>query len=224
MSAFLFASPALSVSLSDVHVGAVYYHNSWNNNRKVQVLGVRGSVVKVQFLEGSNAGAIEFVSASDLLTPNQSRKEAMEDAAEGVVVAGAIFCAMFGCENNKKPNSNRKAAPYSSSKAIAPRPIVVANNCRNPVKVAVRYRDKHKNWTTASWYSIKPRGRTRLADRANKVLGATNPVVYYYAYEFNAKGHPRKWAGKTPIKVGGKTYNFRKIHDGVGEALIKLCS
>lgn len=103
--AAIIAGQALALPMEDIHVGAVYYHNAWNNNNKVRVLDIRGSSVKVQFLEGSNAGAIEFVTARDLMTPSQSSEEALGDAGEAIVGGAIILCAIFGCgsESSKKP-------------------------------------------------------------------------------------------------------------------------
>ncbi len=110
---FLLCANLFALPLADIHVGAVYYHDSFNNNERVRVLEIQGSRVKIQFLEGNNAGAIEFVSPSDLLTPSQSRKEAIDEGVGTAAVAGLILCAIFDCnDDSEKYRANKKSNDY----------------------------------------------------------------------------------------------------------------
>ena len=234
---FLMATQAHAVAMRDVHVGAVYYHNAWNNNKKVQVLGIRGGSVKVMFLEGPNAGAIEFVPPRDLMTPSQSRDEAVGDAVEGVIITGAIFCALVGgCENNKKtynkPRTYKKAPPQRSytykkpapsySKAKSRRSVVIRNSCRNPVKIALRLKTAANKWRTVGWYDIKPGRSITAADYKKKTLKNYGAFMYYHAMEYSTR-YPKKWTGALPVYYRGATRKFKPLYDNKGPLNVNLC-
>lgn len=111
----------LALSLSEVRVGGVYYHDEWNNNNRVKALSIHGNRVEIQYLEGPNIGEIDRVYPSDLLTKSDSDKEAAEDFGQGVAITAigiaAVVCTFNpeACETDKKkdvytpPPSTKKA-------------------------------------------------------------------------------------------------------------------
>ena len=210
IAATIITGSAIALPLEDIHVGAVYYHNAWNNNNKVQVLGIRGNSVKVQFLEGSNVGAIEFVPARDLMTPSQSSEEAWGDAGEaaaGVIILG---CLIFGCEDGSSTTSTQT----SSTKYD----ISLHNKCHKDVRIALSYYPFGSNsLKQVSWWTFDSGENSYLSSNGSR-LKTGKSTLYYYAettdkslvWASDESGHPK-------INVDGTQRTMRKWVDKQGD-------
>lgn len=95
----LVLAPSFAIELDEVIVGAIYYHDEWNNNTKVRVIDIRGHKVEILFLEGSNIGEVDRVYPSYLLTRTDSEEEAAEDFKQAVGIT-VIGVGLFVCFMN----------------------------------------------------------------------------------------------------------------------------
>lgn len=219
------AQSANAVELSRVHVGANYYHNEFNNNNKVRVLGISGGRVEVIFLEGDHAGTIDTVPASDLMTRSESRVEAMGDAAVTVGAGLALLCMLSdSCRERAAQNrSGGSTSPSTSGGGSASsRPagydVRVVNSCDRPVRIAVNYKPVDGGWTPAGWW-VFDSGEDAVLQYKNKRMKTNSSVIYFYAATTDGA---YSWKGDKRVSVGGKTYGMRKAVDKDGETLLKL--
>jgi hypothetical protein len=102
-----------------------------------------------------------------------------------VVVAGSLLPSTFA----------------AASLTVTPG-LTVKNACNKDIVIAVHYRDSRRNWTTASFTSIRAR------QQKDRVVSSDNSVFYYYAE--STTGKPSRWAGDRNFKVEGKVYPMRK--------------
>lgn len=150
--------PAFSLELEQIRIGATYYHDAWNNNNRVRVLGLNGNKVEIIFLEGSSQGEVDFVSASKLLSKSESKTEAADDAAQAVTLGlglGALaFCLFTDCGDKEK------TVPVD-------REIRFKNNCIRPLRLAVYSKNSKHDWGSNEWWTF-PSGKQSYLSISNE--------------------------------------------------------
>jgi hypothetical protein len=86
-------------------------------------------------------------------------------------------------------------------------PYYVTNECRHPIRMALRYKDPKDGWVSRYWYNFDPGESANLLS-GGKTIYSENSVYYYYAY---APGTSDEWtADDNRYTIGGRSYGFRK--------------
>ncbi len=178
---FFLTSPAIAIELDEVVVGAIYYHDAWNNNQRAKVVAIRGQKVEIVYLEGSKAGEVDRVYPRDLLTRTDSQNEAAGDAMEGVAV-GIVAVAAFVCLVNPESCEDKKTSKYAKERKTnynKPKYLYFHNDCGAPISLAVTYKNQMSKWLTIGWWNLPAYEGRFLASDDTKILLSSNDLYYY---------------------------------------------
>ena len=97
--------------------------------------------------------------------------------------------------------------------------IIIRNECKKSIKIAVRYQPLSGPWKTISWWNISAgKGITLLSN--NKHLKTKKSIIYYYAE--TTSGKLLRWGGTRNVVIGTKTYGMREFKDTSGNIDLKL--
>jgi hypothetical protein len=88
------------------------------------------------------------------------------------------------------------------------RQLYVKNNCSQPIRLALRYRNPADNWETIGWWSFEADEGSYLASNGERIR-SNNSVFYYYA-EVTTSGADYSWSGDESREFSGRTLPMRK--------------
>jgi uncharacterized membrane protein len=90
-----------------------------------------------------------------------------------------------------------------------PHPVHFTNNCRYPIKLAMRYRDVNGNWITGGWWRFAGKERAYLKrSSTGRRVYTYNGVVYYYAE--TTRGRKVQWSGNEKKRLGSTVLKMRR--------------
>lgn len=180
----LVASPISALTLRDIQVDGIYYHNAFNNNNAVRVLRVEASRILVQFLEGSRAREVDYVPLADLMTKSESDAEAAEDIGQTIGGAAIILCVLMGCMDDEEENTDD-----ASDAHLAEMRRVLGKDCQD---LYWKWRNSAKTGYYSSFaysekvcaYSLNEASKA-AADR--EALKSCGPTCTHVAWSYNPK-------------------------------------
>jgi hypothetical protein len=219
--------PAAALRSDEVRIGGIYYQDLWNDNTAVRVLAQRGDRFEVQLIEGPNAGDIDWVYPSVLLTRSENQEESLNEAVETAgwaVLGGALIYCLFdsaSCANDTTSNTSSSYSPPPSAAPTA-RTIQMTNECHLPVALAVEYADANTGQRTAGWWNVGANTNTRLLDRSSRALALAGNDAYYYA---EIPGTEFSWSGEYSATIDGRAVNMAYTAldvDGDGNYSLRL--
>ena len=89
------------------------------------------------------------------------------------------------------------------------RDVHFTNNCGNPVRLAMRYRDMHGQWVTGGWWQFAGRDDAYLTrSSTGRRVATDHNVVYYYAE--TTRGQRSTWSGGYRNRLGGTMLNMKE--------------
>lgn len=218
LGSLLCTCSSFAITLDEVVVNGIYYHDAWANNNRVRVLAIHGSKVEIIFLEGANTGEIDRVYPQDLLTRTDSMNEEAEDygqaAAVTVLGLAAIACAFSDDCND---DSSLSSSSYSSTQTTNETEFkfLMKNDCRHPVKLALNYQESNGDWRQIGWWNFEPFESSYLSLSEGEYITTKNSVFYYYA-EFVDGSYI--WSGDDHFLVDGVELPMRKMKDDAGDS------
>jgi hypothetical protein len=200
-----------AADIDSVAKGDVYY--IWQPDRPNVRVTVRevdrsGDRAKVAYPDGE----VRWVSAGRL----QTRSEATgTDIGVGAAVVGGalLFCALSPESCKSKPT---QPAQGSSSGTAQVGGLLVRNNCRHPVKIAVRYRNLANEWIVDGWWNVDAKESTYLSDRSDRRLATDTATWYYYAETTNSSN--LAWKGENTYALGSLQLPMVKLAAPKGDS------
>lgn len=97
------------------------------------------------------------------------------------------------------------------------------NNCSQPIRLALRYRNPADNWETNGWWSFEADEGSYLASNGERIR-SNNSVFYYYA-EVTASGYDASWSGDESREFSGRTLPMKETElspDSDGDYTLSL--
>jgi len=92
----------------------------------------------------------------------------------------------------------------------------VTNECNQPVRVAIHYKDVTDNWRTEGWWTFNAGEPGYLTDPSNVRLITRKVTWYYYAEGVNDKS--LVWKGNNIFKLNGADIPMVELKDDGGDS------
>ncbi|SFT56405.1 DUF1036 domain-containing protein [Sedimentitalea nanhaiensis] len=103
-------------------------------------------------------------------------------------------------------DASERRSEWNNPKSQA---VHFTNNCRRPVKLAMRYKDTQDRWVTGGWWYFAGNERSHLKRSSTGRRVATyNRVVYYYAE--TTGGKRSRWSGDNQKRLGNTVLNMKR--------------
>lgn len=121
-------------------------------------------------------------------------------------------------ELNAQYEQSQISSGSSTSNRPAPSNTVYGyhftNNCKHPLRLAIRYNVQGDRWVTTGWWNFKPGQSSYLASDQQR-LRATNSIWYYYAETTDRSNW--EWSGGVPTYLDGTKLMMKKVEDHEGD-------
>ncbi len=91
----------------------------------------------------------------------------------------------------------------------------ITNDCRRPVKLAIRYRKTDNNWQSVGWWEING-NQSRFLQFSDGSYVTTNSSNFYYYAE--TKDGSLYWGGKHNYSVNGRALSMINLEDKEGNS------
>lgn len=148
--------------------------------------------------------AIDLIASSFITPTHPAREKRLAKIEEGWLKS----CAA-------DPSCNREDRPKatSSSNIEGAYGFYFTNNCKYPVRVAIRFKNTEGSWQTAGWWNFSP-GESAFLSSDGARLISRNSIWYYYAETVD--GPEVFWGGDHGVNFRGKYLDMKKMRDAKG--------
>ncbi len=209
---------AHAARISDLDVGDGVYVQGIFSDDLVHIVRIdyQGHRVKVR---RSTDGTTSWVKPSSLISRETS---VGNDIGRAAITVGLLVCALDpdACAGNNNQTRQRTTTPPSTSPTGFK--FHVANECKQPVRLALRYLQPDGNWTTAGWWTFSANS-SRFLKFNNGTYARTNSTASYYYAETTDQS--LVWKGDHSAKLENKPLAMRKLTDTSGDTELRLtCS
>jgi len=209
----LMATSASAVEYSIVRKGQTYEYDAifQFTNPRARVLDKKNGRVLIEILEGDNAGEVDWVSASKLLTTSESQKQEAENIGAGIGIGLAVLCTLTNtCPKKEEEPPKQKTALISEG---TDRRVSIGNKCSKPVEIWLAYYNDGKFLGQNVFWTIQPDETVTLNSKGGGKLYADNSKFFYFA---QSEGKEWTWDGDEVINLEGKKkLKMREINAGL---------